>query len=162
MLKWTHKTQLSTFVPFGSIPSFLSKLEEKRQICCDESPPIKFGDIFLPMNPRLPLISSKSVGFSADIVQVVGGGVGVWFLVVWWRVGLVVFVWKPMSRATGGKQGFPKEKKTTCIESYNSAVSNLVGEHLDLNVFFKHFAICFRDSEEFGSTGIAGSASWNM
>ena len=28
--------------------------------------------------------------------------------------------------------------------------------------FLKHFAICFRDWEEFGLTGIAGSASWNM
>ena len=29
-------------------------------------------------------------------------------------------------------------------------------------LFFKHFAICWRDAEEFGSAGIAGSASWNM
>ena len=38
-----------------------------------------------------------------------------------------------------------QREKNTCVESYNSTVSNLVGEHLDLNVFFfffKHFAIC--------------------
>ncbi len=54
--------------------------QETRQICCDESPELKFCDIFLPMNPRLPLLSSKSVGFSEDIVQVVGLGFGFWCL----------------------------------------------------------------------------------
>lgn len=152
MLKWTHKTQLSTFVPFGSIPSFLSNLEDKRQICCDESPPIKFGDIFLPMNPRLPLISSKSVGFSEDIVQVVGLGFGFW----WCGEGLGwLFLFENQwAGLLVESRVFRREKKQLAL--------SLTIPPCPKCFFLKHFAICFRDSEEFGLTGIAGSASWNM
>ena len=98
MLKWTHKTELSTFVPLGQFLHFCQNLRRKDRYVAMSLHQSNSVTFFLP-NPRLPLISSKSVGFSEDIVQVVGLGFG--------------FRWcgEGLSRATGGKQGFPKGKK---------------------------------------------------